>query len=303
MERRGAGWPRIAVGVLLLGGCSDSCGTETQPGVVGELGNGRFHYACTSPSDPACEASGTIADADYFPTCIALGGRFELDYELLDASALESDELTPVLYIDSVNQRFFEGTSPFRALRVGRAAFVVRESERVLDLLHLDIVEPDAMDIVAREPASPTAAIELPAGDTEVLRVFPRSSTCTQLGGGVTIEAESSDPLVATVAAGDELRIQGQANGTAVVTVRLGALEQTIAVTVVDGPIDPDTSPIGESTSSGPGSDDGTTDPDTGTATDDPSTSDPGTGSTGDPGTGTTDTSGASTGTTTMGGT
>lgn len=291
MGRRRRRWPRLAALALVLCGCTDSCGSHTDPGVIGELGNGRFHYTCGGPSDPACETS--TSDVEYFPTCIALGGAFELDYELLDASALESDELTPVLYIESINARFFDGTSPFRALRVGRAAFVVREGERVLDLLHLDIVEPDAMDIVAREPATPTAALELPAGDTEVLRVFPRSSTCTQLGGAIPIEAESSDLAIVSVAAGDELRIQGQAPGTAVVTVRLGALEQTIAVTVVDGPIDPDTGPSGESSSSGTsegGSDTGTTDPGTGT-TDAGTTSDPGTG------TGTTgDTAGASTG-------
>jgi hypothetical protein len=295
----------LAAAALSLAGCSDSCGTTTDPGAIGELGNGRFHYACGGSSDPACESSADGDDVDYFPDCIALGGGFDLEYELLDASALETSELTPVLYIESVNQRFFRGTDDFEALRVGRAAFVVRESERVLDLLHLDIVEPDDIDVIARDPATPTTALEVAVGDTEVLRVFPRNLGCPELGGAVPITAESSDTAIASVSAGDVLRIQGQAPGTAVVRARLGALEEAITVTVVEGPIGPDpgTSSEGsgatgssDGTSSGttdPGTSSGTTDPGTGTGTTDPGTS----SGTTDPGTGT------GTGTTTMGGT
>jgi hypothetical protein len=297
MEPRHRRWPRWAALALGLAGCADSCGAHTTPGVVGELGNGRFHYACVGPSDPVCERSTT--DPEHFPTCIALGGSFELDYELLDPSALETDLLTPVLYIESINKRFFDGTSPFRALREGRAAFVVRESERVLDLLHLDIVAADSMDIVASDPALPTAALEIPTGQTEVLRVFPRSSTCLQLGGSVAIEAQSSVPSVANVSGGHELRIRGQSPGSAEVTVRLGALERTIAVTVVGDPVDPDTGP-GSDTSSTTGDDTDSGSTDTGTSTGDTDTDT----STGSSSSSTGDTDGASTGgSTTAGGT
>jgi hypothetical protein len=58
---------------------------------------------------------------------------------------------------------------------------------------------------------------------------------------------------VATVMAGEVLRIQAIAPGTAVVRARLGQIEQMITVTVSGEPVDPDTGP-GESSSDGPGS-------------------------------------------------
>jgi hypothetical protein len=248
-------WAALALAAV---GCSDTCGSSTQPGAVGELGNGRFLYTCGGPSDPACESSIDDGSVDYFPDCIALGGAFDLEYELIDDSALETNELTPLLYIESVNQQFFRGTDDFEALRVGNAAFLVRESERVLDLIHLLIVEPDYVDVVVRDTGSLTDAIELPPGATEVLLVIPRSSECLELGGAVEIEADSSDLAVATVMAGEVLRIQAIAPGTAIVRARLGEIEQAITVTVSGEPVDPDTGP-GESSSDGPGSDEGTT--------------------------------------------
>jgi hypothetical protein len=277
-------WAALA---LALVGCSDTCNDTTGPGTVGELGNGRFHYTCGGQSDPACES---LADGDYFPDCIALAGAFDLEYELLDDSALETNDLDPVLYIESVNQHFFRGTDDFEALRVGSAAFVVREGERVLDLIHLQIVEPDGIDVVTSDPATSTSAVEIAAGDTEVLRVFPRSSECLGLGGAVPIEADSSDAAVAGVSAGDVLRIEGLAPGTAVVRARLGELEQAITVTVVSGPIDPVTGEDSEGSS------------DTGTGTTDDTGTTDGTGTTG-PGTGTTgETSGSSSGGSSTGG-
>lgn len=245
-------WAALALAVV---GCSDPCGgSSTQPGAVGELGNGRFLYTCGGASDPACEGSSNGEPLDTFPDCIALGGTFDLEYELVDDSALDAGELTPVLYVESVNQNFFRGTDDFEALRVGNAAFLVRESERVLDLIHLLIVEPDFIDVVERDTGTITDAITLAPGATEVLLVLPRSSTCLELGGAVPIEADSSDTAVATVMAGEVLRIQAVAPGTAVVRARLGGIEQALTVTVGGEPVDPDTGP-GEGSSD----DEGTT--------------------------------------------
>lgn len=274
----------LAVGLLAIAGCSDSCNESTQQGAIGELGNGDFLYACGGTSDPACEHSADDDVVDYFPECIALGSTFDLEYRLLDDSALELDAIDPVLYVESVNQGFFRGTDDFEALRVGEAAFVVRESQRVLDLIHLAIVEPDGMEVLARDPATPVAELELPVGDTEQLRVFPRSSTCDQLGGAIPITASSSDDAVASTSDGDLVRIQAHAPGTAVVRIGLGALEQQITVHVVGSPVDPDT---GDSSSEG--TDGSDTDDSTDSGTD-------GSGSTSDDGGGSSGSSGSSTG-------
>ncbi|MCX4239687.1 hypothetical protein [Paraliomyxa miuraensis] len=246
---------RLALGLLLaLAGCSDTCNESTQQGAIGELGNGDFLYTCGVGGDPACEFSSSASNPDYFPECIALHGRFDLEYRLLDDSALEFDTITPVLYIESVNQDFFRGDDDFEAVRTGEAAFVVRESERVLDIFHLPIVEPDDMDVLARDPATPTTELELTLGDTEQLRAFPRSSRCTQLGGGIPATVSTSDEAVVSVSGGDLVRIQAQGVGTAVVRIGLGELEKQVTVHVGDGPVDPDTGNGSGSGSDGSGS-------------------------------------------------
>lgn len=229
---------RLGVAALALVGCASDCDGNSEPGTIGELGNGRFLYVCTGSSDPVCE----FESNNTFPDCIALGGAFDLEYMLLDTSLLGPDELTPVIYVESVNQGFFRGDDDFEALRTGRAAFLVREEDSVLDLLHLDIVEPDAIEISARDPATPVDTVRVEVGEDEVFRVFPRSSRCEQLGGAIPIVAESSDESVATISDGDVLRIQGQGEGTAVIRVRLGDIEEAMTVEVVAGAFPPSTS-------------------------------------------------------------
>lgn len=240
---------------LALCGCADDCDGSTEPGTIGELGNGRFLYECTGSGDPVCE----FTSNDTFPDCIALGGRFDLEYMLLDTSLLGPDELTPVLYIESVNQGFFRGDDDFEALRTGRAAFLVREEESVLDLIHLDIVEPDAIEISARDPATPVDVVQVEVGATEEFRVFPRSSRCMQLGGAIPVAATTSDETVASISDGDVLRIQGQSVGLAVVRVRLGDIEEAMMVEVVESTTPPATGTGTTGNDSGSGSDEGTT--------------------------------------------
>jgi len=271
----------LAAGLVMLAGCADDCGATTQQGAIGELGNGDFLYACTGSSDPACEHSSGGMVVDYFPDCIALHGAFDLEYRLLDDVELDFDTLGRVLYVESIHQGFFHGTDDFEALRVGEAAFVVREGRRALDLIHLRIVEPDGMEVLARDPATPTTELELSVGATEQLRVFPRSSTCAQLGGAIPITASSSDESIASTSQGDILRIQARAPGTAVIRVGLGPLEQALTVHVVDGPIEPDPG----TTSDGPDATESTDGSTTGSGSD-------GSGSSGD-----TDGSGTGTGT------
>lgn len=246
---------RLGVGVLVLSGCASTCGSSTAPGTIGELGNGRFLYHCTGDSDPVCE----LANNEEFPDCIALGGVFDLEYMVLDTSIFDFGDISPVLFIESVNQAFFRGDDDYEALRTGEAAFLVREDDRVLDLLHLTIVQADGFEIIARDPATPSDSIQIELGDTQEFRVFPRSSSCQQLGGSVPIEAESSDTTVATTSDGEVLRIQAQALGTAVIRVQQSGHEESITVEVIEGALPPATSTDGDSGSdTGSGTADGT---------------------------------------------
>jgi len=264
LRRPGRWRERLAPLLLTLVGCASTCGDSSQPGAIGELGNGNFLYECGGTSDPVCEFS---EFGEMFPECIALGGQFDLEYRLLDGSALGDDiEIDPVLYIESVNQSFFEGVDEFSAQRIGEAAFIVRESEHVLDLIHMNIVEIDDFDIADRDPATPTDTIDISLGETQTYRVFPRSFSCAQIGGAVPVDAESSDEAIATISGGDVLRIQAQALGVAVVRVRMGELEKAITVNVLDGPVGPATTTATDSATGTDGTD-GTSDDGSGTAT------------------------------------
>ena len=64
-----------ALATLVGVGCGDPFTNE--PAKEGELGVGNFLYRCVGDSDPYCDEGGT---AENFPEAIAVGGRFNLDY-------------------------------------------------------------------------------------------------------------------------------------------------------------------------------------------------------------------------------
>lgn len=239
----------LSASALVLGGCASTCGASSNPGTIGELGNGRFHYACGGPNDPVCE----FEVDQQFPDCIALGGSFSLEYMVLDTSIFDPTDINPILYIESVNQDYFRGEESFQAVRVGEAAFIVRESNNVLDLLHLDIVEPDRIEVIGPQAGEPLDAFTLEAGDSESLRVFPRTSACPTIGGEVPFTAQSSDETVVTVGTAESLRLTAVSEGSAVVRVTLGDIEHAITIEVTGSTSPPNTdsgSDAGDSTSS-----------------------------------------------------
>lgn len=264
------GW--LSVAALALGGCASTCGASSNPGTIGELGNGRFHFVCQGDSDPVCEF-----DTDQqFPDCVALGGSFGLEYTVLDNSIFDAGDINPVLRIESVSQRYFSGDDRFEAEQVGNAAFIVRHEDAVIDFLHLTIVEPDWIDVIGQQPDMPLTEVELRSGDSEEYRVFPRDTTCPAIGGLVSITAESSDEAVVSVTTTDVLQLRAIAPGQATVRVRLGEVEQAIAVSV-DPPSNPPPT-TDDSGTSGPDESTGTTGGSSGSDGD----STAGSGSTGD---------------------
>lgn len=239
---------------LSLTACYSSCDGETASAVTtGELGNGSFEYRCVGTGDPVCELG---LFGQQFPDCVAVGGEFELDYTLRDLSDRDEDELSPFLHVDSASQAFFSGSAGrFRAEQPGSAALLAVDHDKVVDLIHVDIVEPDAMDILALDPADPVDHIVLEQGDIAIFRVFPRNIGCAALGGAVEVEATSSDDVVVKPAVVDVLELKAHAPGLATVTVRMGELSHDIEVQVLGGPRrnlpdDPQTSSADDSASS-----------------------------------------------------
>ena len=258
--------------VAVLGACGDS---EHSAKTVGELGNGEFVYTCVLPNDGACDTVGTSV----FPSCVLLGGEFEMDYNLKESDVVDDDDFDLFVFVESANQSFFAGQDRYRADRLGRAAFLAREDEQVVDIIHLDIVQADDVE-VKRDGAPVVAPIEIPRGATVTLDVFATATGCYPLGGGGPVTAESREPLVASVLGGQSVAIHGEEVGTTTVTVAMAGFEVEVDVVVTrgaarrkkpgedEGDSEGDSSDSGSDTSGGDtsGTDDTTAGPDEGSS-------------------------------------
>lgn len=212
--------------MLGLAGCSSSA---TGAKATGELGNGTFDYRCAAASDPVCEGGQPPRD---FPDCLLEGGRFELGY-----TAYDSDDLDrwgyDFVYVEPASPTYVGGVDTLTALRVGHAAFVAYADDNVIDILHLDIVAPDAMTLRNTDGSALAPVVEVELGTNVTLAATASSTGCGQPGGGLPVSSQSSDPSVAGVAGDESVLISGYAEGTATITVHVGALTQEVEVRVV----------------------------------------------------------------------
>jgi hypothetical protein len=212
--------------MLGLAGCTSSA---TGAKATGELGNGTFDYRCAAETDPVCEGG---QPATNFPDCLLEGGRFELGY-----TAYDSDDLSSwgydFVYVEPASPTYFGGVDTLTALRVGHAAFVAYADDNVIDILHLDIVAPDTMTLRHADGSALAPVVEVELGTNVTLAATASSTGCSQPGGGLPVSSESSDPSVAVVAGDESVLISGYAEGTATITVHVGALTQDVEVRVV----------------------------------------------------------------------
>lgn len=220
----------IALVSLPMCACYSTCdGSPAAASVTGELGNGTFQYRCIGTGDPVCEEF----DGE-FPDCIAVGGSFRLDYTLRDISERDEDELEPFLHIEAASSSYLgESEGVFSGRLEGRTAVLAYDNDVVVDLLHVRVIQADGLELQdAIDPAGRTDELHLHPGDVALFRVFPRSTTCPELGGAIEVSAQSNDPRVASVGTPDLLEIEANADGHATISVGLGQLSTKIEVYV-----------------------------------------------------------------------
>lgn len=229
-------WLRRTVALMGLPVCAcySTCGdgTPAAASITGELGNGTFYYRCIGSGDPVCEDF--MLDETDFPDCIAVGGRFRLDYTLKDISERDEDEIEPSLRIESASESYMHGSNGiFRGQNEGRTALIAYDQDVVVDLIHLDVIQPDAIEVIdALDPQGPVTELHMRPDDAQVFRVFPRSSRCPQLGGAIDFHAQSDAQRIASVRELDVLEIEANADGHATISVGLGELGTKIEVFV-----------------------------------------------------------------------
>jgi hypothetical protein len=251
---------RMAAVVLAatLSACASTCGDDDGgPSTVGELGNGRFIYQCVGAGDPVCAPDSVEVD---LPGCIAVNARFGLTFDLRDDAAIDDGDFDQFIYVESGNDSFVGGTGPFQALRAGRVAMLAREDEQVVDFIHVNLVVPETLELFESGVNVSGGTLELAPGDVVLLDARVADPDCTVLGGALELDAESSDVGVVSVVDGAPLELVATGRGIATVTVRNGAIEQLVTVTVSTRLEPASEGGTGESGSSGGSDESGTSD-------------------------------------------
>jgi hypothetical protein len=235
---------------LLGTGCTSNCDSISDgPQTIGELGNGFFTFNCVSRTDPACDwtLEETVASFETFPGCLALNGEFGLDYTLQNEDALDDELDFPVLFVEPASEAYVQRSEPFVALQEGRAAMLARADEQVVDFIHFTIVEPDAIDFRELTGASFTT-LEMAVNERRNVRVTPKASRCTTVGGSLPLSATSADESIVSVSTTGLLELTGEGLGTTTVTVELGLVQAELTVVIDEVAPDPTDTDSGSGT-------------------------------------------------------
>jgi len=218
---------------LLFAVSCDSLGDP--PGTSGELGNGSFQYTCETLSDPACDVE---SSEPVIPTRLAVGARFHLEFQATEGGStrVESAGLSLV----SPSETFGE---TFESHRSGTVALMARRGEEYVDIIHIDIAEPDHVQIdhiidggtITDDEIS---EVTFPAGQTATLRAYPVDEGGRLLSGALPCEWTSADPSIADINSPTEdnqATLEAFAEGTTTVQVVLGDHTVEVQVTISAG--------------------------------------------------------------------
>jgi hypothetical protein len=201
-----------------------------------------------------------------------VGGQFEIDYTVRNTDALD-DLGTAFIHVKPASPSFFSGLDALTAVQPGNAALVAFADDHVIDVLHLQLVQPTDLELVHEGIENP-AIVEVELGTSVTIEAYATSVTCSA-GGGLPVSAVSSDSAVASVGGTGLVTVQGNDEGDAEIVVTVGEMTRALLVRVVPA-VDPTEETLGPTTSDTAGT---TTAADSGTdtgSTDDGSSTDGG---------------------------
>ncbi|MEM7155864.1 MAG: Ig-like domain-containing protein [Myxococcota bacterium] len=217
---------RRAVGALIalvgLAACDFA-----DPGRTGELDRGRFYYSCENTHDDGFCDRGDLSRE--FPTAVAVGSSFRLDYEPNDGT-VHFDIISGCLdCLQRTDGRWTMTTE-------GRAPLLVENSSgEIYDLLHIE-AKP-ATDLVVRvdDETWPGDTLVLIAGTLHDFGATPEAADGTELGGSLEYEWTIADTSIIEAWSSEnrnDIELQALAAGETTVTVRSGDLSFEIPVEV-----------------------------------------------------------------------
>ena len=220
----------LGLAVAALVGCPP---IDSIPGSFGELGNGKFIYACSDDSDAMCDGNKAHAA---FNTHIAVGAEFEATFRAENLSLGRVESASP----DRLSQF---SSQTFTAQKAGRVGLLGMKGQRDVDLLHIQLREVDEVRIDAL--AGPAQLTEQNASNAAMvvgkqlqLSAYPWSTvTNKKLAGALDASWLSADETIAKIVGNDfdnEVTVRAEGPGTTTLKIALGEHEQTITITVTD---------------------------------------------------------------------
>lgn len=230
----------LAACAMALGCSGITHPSASSPSVKkGELGNGGFTFKCDD--SVACDRWN---NADEFPSDVALGSTFELDFLLRQDSRgfvwLKDAERGTT--IEPVGKYINRGSSGFAAVEPGIATISARDQKGwLVDYITVRVARPTGLvvydaDYRGDDPER-LATISLQNGDRRSFRTVAQQAGRT-LAGLITVEWTSDDKNVVAIEgySRGQVTIIAKGKGTAVLTAKGGGgLVQNIDVEVTDG--------------------------------------------------------------------
>ena len=228
------GWAHAGLSAIVL--AVVACGASSAPtGREGNLGHGVFQYQCDTDQDPICPAGlktmqgcnvtdNTLIPAGIqcFPSEVAAGGRFRLQYQL---NRDTTNVGNPVLKVVSADFMAGLGDGQFRANKPGVVG-VYTQSTVDSTLVDYTLIKISAIHkIQIQDPktrhavASPTA---LTKGLAATFSLIAQDQNNQPLAGAIdTFTWESSDPTIVTLVTDPQsasVQVTGVAVGKATLT-------------------------------------------------------------------------------------
>lgn len=260
---------------LVATGCIGSGPAPVVEEATGELGHGTFRWDCVDGSDPTCGTG-------VFPTAVALGSRFDLEFFKGDELPSELGSVT----LESVSPgRLAMEDGDFVATRPGDVSVVAMADGFAIDFISLQILPVDDLELGQPSSSEPgpcddvdhdgvcdgtggvvrDPAVDLVAG--EVITVRARAMhRWEDLAGALPYTWETLTPSVISIgqSSGRSADIIVHGPGTARLVVRAGGYEEVFELQAREAPPEPqEGSDTGVETEGGGSDESGTSGTDT----------------------------------------
>lgn len=225
----------LVAGALAASACNLGGGTE------GELGHGRFFYACVDGDDLFCSALDPEPRLESprppVPEAVVVGARFALEFDL--DTIEDEDDPDGSLSVDvecAVDE--FEEQRHVRPTREGWLAFVAERSDgAVADILHVLVATPARIDVAT---SASTIGSGIALTEPTAVAAIPYGTGGQVLYGAFDATWSSSDHTIVTVhdgsapaaPSGPLATLVPVGTGEAIVSVTVAGVERQIVVDV-----------------------------------------------------------------------